>query len=376
MNRRAVFIARLFLIASMASLLIIYIHHQPKLIKDGGDESATFLYFVNLTLINNGSNSMPLGNLTLIQIFTNNSWQHVVLKSLRYFMDNEELKGFSLYTDSEGNRVINLTGAPRTLPAKSSLKVYLKLHIRLEPRSLNLSKPLLIENSLNIEDIPEELKIKFSNPTSLWDFDEPWLKELISRLVINDTNVLNIVYSFLQWIDDNVRYPSIEEALEHIVWYPNQTYTTLRGDCDDRVNLFVTLCRRIGIPSYLEYGAIYYPGEESFASYFNSRYRHRMYSMARHGWTRCYIPPFGWLPIDHTYFKGARLVYVEGFIYIKASQPSDHILNSAILVAPTIVEGSVVMSDYMASNLKLAKLLEEYDAYIMVEEGLLKLLEG
>lgn len=333
-------------------------------------EASTFLYKLNVTLTNNGTQPMPLEGLTLITIFPNSSRQRVLVERVSYYLNGDELNGYSFQKSPEGNTILNLTGAPAFLPPRSCLRVYLELSINLQTTIMNLTTPLIPEESQLLDDIPAELKEKFCNSTDLWNTQDPELSRLASSLS-GDERVLNVIYNFLTWIDDNIKYPSEREDTEHIVWYPNQTYVEREGDCDDRANLFITLCRCVGIPSYLQYGAIYEPGSMSFSEYFDSRYRHIMYGMGRHGWAMSYVPPWGWLPIDFTYFEGLSLVGINGSLYLKASKPSDHIIGSALFTDSVIVEGNITVSDYMASNLKIAELLASYDAYMIEEEALL-----
>jgi hypothetical protein len=93
-----------------------------------------------------------------------------------------------------------------------------------------------------------------------------------------------------------------------------------------------------------------------------------MSQLSRHGWAVAYIPPWGWLPVDFTFFEGLSLREDEGRLYVEASSPIDHIRGAAVSVRSVIVEGNVTSRDYMASNLKLLSLLEEHNAFLTCEE--------
>jgi len=233
-----------------------------------------------------------------------------------------------------------------------------------QPRPLQLSP----EASPPPSSISRELVRLFCKRTPLWDFKDPALTSLIANFNETSNSTLSLVLSFLEWIDENIAYPVDRRG--DIVRYPNETVASLEGDCDDRANLFITLCRAFDIPCYLQYGVVYEPGLVRSFSSLSGRYRYIGLGLGRHGWAVAYIPPWGWLPVDFTLFKGMRLREKPSGVFIESQSLLDHIEGAAVRTYAVLVEGNVTSEDYMASNARLLEILVKYDAYLTYEESL------
>ena len=72
--------------------------------------------------------------------------------------------------------------------------------------------------------------------------------------------------------DENLNYVTGETGLPKAC---STTLTQLRGDCDDYSILFISLCRAVGIPAWLELGILYDKAHKSWGG---------------HGWAKVAIP--------------------------------------------------------------------------------------
>jgi transglutaminase-like putative cysteine protease len=127
--------------------------------------------------------------------------------------------------------------------------------------------------------------------------NEPTLKGLAHQIAANETRVLRIIKNFVGWIKRNINYTTHE-----VPFYPNETLMARKGDCDDQAILLITLARIMGIPSYLQIGAIYMPEQGVVnETYWDNHVRAVQEMIGWHGWAMVNVPPWGWLPVDLTY---------------------------------------------------------------------------
>jgi len=326
-----------------------------------------YCYVLRVEVFNNGSAPLPLKYFHCITVFPNTSRQDVEVVEVRWWIDEVGHSSYVLTTTGEGNVEVRLIDAPDVLAPSSRFKLKLTLHVRLR-RGPQL--PCLDPNfSQPPSAIPIELREPFCLKTGLWDFEDPLVAQLLNNLTAEaNATTLSLVESFIEWIDKHVAYPL--EAGWSIIRYPNETLIELSGDCDDRANLFIALCRGAGIPCFLQYGVIYEPGVEEDYTCFDGRYSYRGSWLGRHGWAVVYVPPWGWLPVDFTYFEELELREEDGRTFIYAPSPLNHVAGAAVLTKEVIVEGNVTSRDYMASNLRLLNLLKEHNAYLLQVEEL------
>lgn len=324
-------------------------------------------YLLKITLVNNGSRPMPLKPFLEVTIFPNHTGQRVQVIEVEWSIDRSSFSAYELLWDEEGNLRIRLDSTYDQLAPGSKYELKIVMRVDLlpqEPPTLEMAP----EVSLSLEHIPQELKDKFCSRTSLWDFANPLVKELMERIVPREGPVLELTLSFIRWIDDNLAYPLGQRGA--VAQYLDQTLARLEGDCDDRANLFIAMCRAVGVPSFLQYGVVYEPGLAHEYVYADGRYRYFGSGLSGHAWAVTYIPPWGWLPVDFTFFKGVALQWRGGRAFITTSDPLNHITGAAVRVGKVVVEGNVTSRDYVASTLSLFEMLEEYDAYLLHYEAL------
>ncbi len=126
---------------------------------------------------------------------------------------------------------------------------------------------------LNISDIPDHLKARYLKDEWKILVAEPSIQSRAEEIVGDETNVLAIVESIYNWITANIRYPTISTDSQ-----PHTSVETLQsrvGDCDDQAILFSALARAVGVPAWLQMGALYNEVETAWGG---------------HGWVQTYLP--------------------------------------------------------------------------------------
>ncbi|MEM2025727.1 MAG: transglutaminase domain-containing protein, partial [Desulfurococcaceae archaeon] len=82
-----------------------------------------------------------------------------------------------------------------------------------------------------------------------------------------------------------------------------------------------SMCRAVGIPSFLQLGCIYKPGDawQEIVMH-QGNYVYRSKGIGWHAWSMVYIPSVEWIPVDLTYFNDAQLTSKTGepLVYIKS----------------------------------------------------------
>lgn len=136
----------------------------------------------------------------------------------------------------------------------------------------------------NVDDIPKGLADWYGNKTrEEWKImpAHPSIKSLSDQLTEGKLTVYAKLLSIFDYMNENFEYETVRGG------EPKYCYETLNhfsGDCDDQSVLFISLARAAGIPSWLEFGALYNKQQNSWGG---------------HAWVRAYIP----------YFSGGGHVY-------------------------------------------------------------------
>jgi transglutaminase-like putative cysteine protease len=135
------------------------------------------------------------------------------------------------------------------------------------------------QNSGTTDDIP--ISIKNSYLHNEWAADGGWMidatapaiQQKAQEIVGGETNVYTILQRIYQWTTQNVGYSS--SSLSGEPKTSLETLETLMGDCDDQAMLFCSLARASGVPAWLQLGALYDRGHDSWFG---------------HGWVQAYVP--------------------------------------------------------------------------------------
>jgi len=281
-----------------------------------------------------------------IGLFMNNTWQTVELVNSTLPLERME-------TDDDGNPVAVLQFPESVLNPGESLGFTVWYHIVSKPRLM----PNIIESeSLSLTDIPTSLVNEYTREEGPWQTNNQTLRELASNLKGSETRVLTIIKNFITWIGWYISYP--KERHEN-PYYPNVTYARREGDCDDQAVLLITLSRIVGIPSYLQVGSIYSPGQLDNASYWNGHMSIVERQIGWHGWAVVYVPPWGWLPVDLTYVRD------------NPTDPLSSITSGAVTNQDTIQYMNVTRTDYVNLSLEAEAFLTENGFQVYTEDEMI-----
>jgi len=255
----------------------------------------------------------------------------------------------SIKNDEDGNRIGLLELPKQRLLPGENLTYTTEYEIVAKPRFIpNLSE----SESGVLNDIPSHLAQTYAAAEGTWTRIDPSIQELARDIAGNQTKALEIVKALIEWIRDNINYTTHEIPL-----YADQTVASGRGDCDDQAILLIALLRTLGIPSYLQIGAIYIPDyAEVSQDYWNNSVRIVERRIGWHGWAVAYIPPWGWLPVDLTYVP-------EGL-----DNPLNAILQGAVTQQNTVQYMNISKTDYIADSAEARSFLVDNGFQIQIED--------
>ena len=192
-------------------------------------------------------NIKAVGTYTLnLTVPTNSSFQHLVV------MDNSNLSKEIVHAF---NRTI------WKYDLKDSTNITLIYRGNLSAKVWN------IENSLDVDAIPADLKKQYNHNESIRTYDEknhtyvdkvviqPYtFRHVTERLTKNDTNVVEKLRTIYDVIVSNFRYKPQKSGIPRSAV---ETWNSKDGDCDELSFVFVSMARSIGIPARVEYGLVY-----------------------------------------------------------------------------------------------------------------------
>ena len=254
----------------------------------------------SINVINDGSSTIDLAASTLTSptmfLFFNNTSQTVRLTSSSHKV--------VIASDSERNP-IGLFQVDRHLGPGQGILIQadFRAFTMLTPmRRFEWTPELEYHSSGLMREIPRELIAQYCVPAGPWkinDAADSWrsVRELAFKLAGNETNVLKTVVRMIDWLGQNVRYPTTKRDR---ILLPDETLAALEGDCDEQSNLIISLCRIVGIPAYLQCGCTYLPSKVEKRTKYDGRVSFELDRLGWHAWAMVYIPPWGWLPVDMT----------------------------------------------------------------------------
>ena len=331
--------------AILASLLVFSLLSTQKItVTEGEAEDMRFSLKSTVTYTNPAD-----GNFTwdfteddrAIGLFMNNSWQSTELESATYSL--------SIENDEDGNKIGLLELPKQRLLPGENLSFTTEYEIVAKPRII----PDLSEGEPGVmNDIPSQLAQKYAAAEGTWARTDPSIRRLAHDIAGNETKVLEIVEALIEWIRDNISYKTHEIPL-----YAAETVIAGVGDCDDQAILLIALLRILGIPSYLQIGAIYIPDHaEVPQDYWNNSLSIVERRIGWHGWAVAYVPPWGWLPVDLTYVP-------EGL-----DNPLNAILEGAVTQQNTVQYMNISRTDYIADSTEARSFLIDNGFQIHIED--------
>ena len=302
-------------------------------------------YRLTVAYHNRGNRTLALSDYDVaVPLFFSNELQEVELTWSSYPV------GF-VFMDPDGNRWAVLDVPDKVLVPGESLSFSVEYRITSREGE---APDISVEASGTLNQIPNSLREDYCGPAACWQTDFQPLRELAFNLSYGKEKVLEIVASFVSWIHSNIRYESYDMPR-----YPNETYLSRKGDCDDQANLFITLCRIVGIPAYLQLGCIYVP--EATPRLYRSWEGHcetYVRSIGWHGWAVVYVPPWGWLPVDLTACMGLE------------EDPLNAIRTAIAWSQHTIMAAEIKVTDYIALSRSYREKVIHSGLHIREEEEL------
>lgn len=108
---------------------------------------------------------------------------------------------------------------------------------------------------------PEEVGGKVPSKYDIY-LDDEWIitpsedrvQVLAKKITVGKTNKMDQAEALFTWMKDNIKYNTGRNWKPQT---PDQTLDAKQGDCDDQSVLYASMSRYLGIPAWLEMGALY-----------------------------------------------------------------------------------------------------------------------
>jgi hypothetical protein len=316
---------------------------SPSTAKSANSQDIGFYIKSAATFVNEGTG---IWNLTREDqswsCFMNDSWQTVCLIAHANPLETVE-------KDVDGNDLAVFQFDSSLLPGEN-VSDYVVYHICSKPRSIpNLG----YGESGTLSQIPADLQEEYCSGQGFWMTNDSQIRTRAFSIAGTETQVLMIVAKLVSWIWSNINYKSHDPTL-----YPNETLALHEGDCDEQAILLGTFCRVLGIPTYLQVGCVFIPGDSSSSD--SGRVHYVEEQIGWHGWAVVYIPPWGWLPVDLTYVMGSHL------------DPLNSIRTGAVTLQYTVQSSNVSEDDYLASDRAYEQLLEDNNFSLYAKDEMIQ----
>ncbi|MDD5651465.1 MAG: transglutaminase-like domain-containing protein [Candidatus Nanoarchaeia archaeon] len=151
------------------------------------------------------------------------------------------------------------------------------IHVKNEVPKIDKKIPFPIQN-INYTFLP------YTQPAEYIDLNDD-IKNQANELVSGEDDLYSAVYKLADWTAKNVQYnlsTLTAEAVQKSSW----VFVNKRGVCDEITNLFISMCRSVGVPARFVSGVVYSNIDDKWGN---------------HGWAEVYFPNYGWIPFDVTY---------------------------------------------------------------------------
>lgn len=266
-----------------------------------------------------------------VPVFMNTSHQQVRMELVYENWDLVELnKGFL--------KAVNVE--PMSVDPGETVGVTAHFYITSEA----MSPPKLNGNiALGLDAIPPELNV-FIEKNDLFPKDNPELAVWAVAITHTEDTVLGKTLKLVEWFGEFSVY-TVNEL-------PKRQWATLRdprGDCDDLALLFISFCRSLGIPAYLQGGILFSETMQLDETDWDGHYRYIFDKVGWHAWAMVYIPPWGWLPVELTMSDGMR--------------PVDAITDAYYWRDSTVVTWNITSHDYVQDEINQREILMGNDIY-------------
>jgi transglutaminase-like putative cysteine protease len=162
---------------------------------------------------------------------------------------------------------------------------------------INMKNDLLIIDKkidFPIKNLDTELD-NFLYITPTIDYNDKQVMALASQIAYGEDDLYKVVHEIGVWVNKNIEYnlnSKNVEASQSASW----VIENREGVCDEITNLFIGVCRALGIPARFVSGLSY-----SNLDIFEENW-------SPHGWAEVWFPDVGWVPFDVTY---GELGYID-----------------------------------------------------------------
>ncbi len=175
-----------------------------------------------------------------------------------------------------------------------------------EVRTYNKFRKVKTKVDFPISDLEKEYS-NYTKPEELIDINDD-ITELAAELAEGEDDSYFVAVKLASWVNKNINYSLstfTAEASRESSWVLDNK----KGVCDEITNLFISLCRSLGIPARFVSGYAY-----TNSPLFENEW-------GAHGWAEVYFPRYGWVPFDVTY---GQFGYLDaGHIKFKDTIDSD-----------------------------------------------------
>ncbi|MEM0239858.1 MAG: transglutaminase-like domain-containing protein [Candidatus Nezhaarchaeales archaeon] len=315
----------------------------------GANDASSFTLFryrCNVTIIIQGDVS-DIKDINRIVIFPNTTKQMIFFEDVKCVVNDRDVM-WHLMVDDDGNAVLTLDLSQSPIGNGSIIIIYFSVKIVQRAITCNISIDELKRDTL--DNIPLNLAELYSSNGSTWPVPIE-IHNLSRELAGNSRNIFDILSAFSKWIEENIAYP-LNQSAKVIIGpqYPDETYKMRVGDCDDCSILFTTMCRALGIPSLLQIGGVPDLASRREVVRYHGNYVYKSSGIAWHAWSMVYFPSVGWMPVDLTYFNGAKVELMPGGLaYIRSPTGlAPRIVSSAYFEANPIIYANITTLDYVS----------------------------
>jgi transglutaminase-like putative cysteine protease/sugar lactone lactonase YvrE len=163
-------------------------------------------------------------------------------------------------------------------PVRAGTKAALTYSVQAEVSAIRYL--IIPERVGTLEDIPKEIRQKYTVDGSHYRIDSPYIRETVKAIVGDEKNPYWIARKIYDWIIDRLSYEMIGG------WdIPEVVLKRGSGSCSEYTYSFVALCRAAGLPARYQ-GSVVVRGDDASVD------------EAFHRWAQIYLPNYGWVPVD------------------------------------------------------------------------------
>lgn len=138
-----------------------------------------------------------------------------------------------------------------------------------------------------ITTLPKHI-MEYIKPTTTIDSDDDEVIRLANTLASGEEDLFVVAHKLAEWTKNNIQY-NLSTLTVSVSEPASWVLENRLGVCDELTNLFIALCRSLGIPARFVAG-IAYSDSDLFVD-----------DWGPHGWAEVYFPRYGWVDYDVTF---------------------------------------------------------------------------